>query len=146
MAPWRSRAPGGLDAIFILVEGTNIRDFNNDGYEDTVAPGTPSASFGGGQVRLDMQTFNLPSGFATARITDIIITSAGGIPQGEPFLAAATVTTASGPAQLVLLGSGVAPDVTNSADHRRSSRATSPRARFRSCSTRAARPERKGTT
>ena len=107
------KGTGGADAIFDLVEGTNIRDHDNGGYNNTIAPGTPSASFGNGQVRLDMQTFTLPSAFATARITDIILTSSGGIPQGEPFLAAATVTTASGPAQLVLLGSGVAPDVAN---------------------------------
>ena len=105
----------GADATFNLVEGTNIRDFNNDGFNNSIAPGTPSASFGNGQVRLDMQTFTLPAAFATARITDIILTSSGGSPQGNPFLAAATVTTASGPAQIVLLGSGVAPDVANSA-------------------------------
>ena len=109
------KGTGGADAVFNLVEGTNIRDFNNDGYNNTVASGTPSASFGNGQVRLDMQTFVLPSSFANARITDIILTSSGGSPQGNPFLAAATVTTASGPSQLVLLGSGVAPDVANSA-------------------------------
>ncbi len=109
------KGTGGADAVFDLIEGTNIRDYNNDGYNNTIAPGTPSASFGGGQVRLDMQTFTLPSAFATQRITDIIFTSTGGIPQGEPFLAGATVTTASGPAQLVLLGSGVAPDIANAA-------------------------------
>ncbi len=109
------KGTGGADATFSLVEGTNIRDHNNDGYENSIAPGTPSASFGNGQVRLDMQTFTLPAAFATARITDIILTSSGGVPQGEPFLAAATVTTSSGPAQLVLLGRGVAPDVTNNA-------------------------------
>ncbi len=109
------KGTNGADAVFELVEGTNIRDYNNGGYNNTIATGTPSASFGNGQVRLDMQTFTLPSAFATARITDIILTSSGADPQGEPFLAAATVTTASGPAQLVLLGSGVAPDVANSA-------------------------------
>ena len=54
------KGTGGADAVFNLVEGTNIRDFNNDGYNNTIAPGTPSASFGSGQVRLDMQTFVLP--------------------------------------------------------------------------------------
>ena len=62
-----------------------------------------------------MQTFTLPAAFATARITDIILTSRAALPQGNPFLAAATVATTSGPSQLVLLGSGVAPDVTNNA-------------------------------
>ncbi len=108
------KGTGGADATFNLVEGTNIRDYNNGPYNNTIAPGTPSASFGSGQIRLDMQTFSLPAAFATARITDIIFTSSGGTPQGNPFLAAATVTTATGPSQLVLLGSGVAPDVANS--------------------------------
>ena len=116
------KGTGGADATFNLVEGTNIRDHNNDGYENTIAPGTPSASFGNGQVRLDMQTFALPAAFATARITDIIFTSQGGTPQGNPFLAAATVATTSGPSQLVLLGSGVVPD-SRTARPRRSSRA-----------------------
>ena len=109
------KGTGGLVATFSLVEGTNIRDFNNDGYEDTIAAGTPSATFGDGQVRLDMQTLTLPSAFASATITDIILTSEGGTPQGNPFLAATTVATTSGPSQLVLLGSGVVPDSTSSA-------------------------------
>ena len=108
------KGTNGADAIFPLVEGTNIRDYNNDGYENASAAGTPSAEFGNGQVRLDMQTFVLPASFATATLTDIILTSTGGTPQGNPFMAAATVATASGPSQLVLLGSGTAPDVTNS--------------------------------
>ena len=109
------KGTGGLDATFNLVEGTNIRDYNNDGYENTIAAGTPSATFGNGQVRLDMQTFTLPAAFATATITDIILTSEGGTPQGNPFLAAATVATKSGPSQIVLLGAGVVPDSTSSA-------------------------------
>ncbi len=108
------KGTNGADAVFNLVEGVNVRDHNNDGYENNIAPGTPSAVFGNGQVRLDMQTFVLPSAFASAKLTDIILTSSGGDPQGNPFLAAATVATASGPSQLVLLGSGVAPDVASS--------------------------------
>ena len=108
------KGTGGADAVFNLVEGTNIRDYNNDGFENSVAAGTPSASFGNGQVRLDRQTFVLPAAFATARITDIIFNGTGGYPQGSPFMAAATVATSSGPSQLVLLGRGVAPDVLNS--------------------------------
>ena len=55
------KGTGGADALFQLVEGTNIRNYNNGGYSDTIAPGTPSASFGNGQVRLDLQTFVLPT-------------------------------------------------------------------------------------
>ncbi len=61
-----------------------------------------------------MQTFALPASFATARITDIILTNVSTIDsQGDPFVAAATVATSSGPSQFVLLGSGMAPDTTN---------------------------------
>ena len=98
------KGTNGADAIFDLVEGTNIRDYENDAYNNTVAAGTPSAVYGNGQTRLDMQTFVLPASFANARLTDIILTSTGGTPQGNPFLAAATVATSSGPSQFVLLG------------------------------------------
>ncbi len=84
------RGTGGADVTFNLVEGTNIRDYNNDGYNNTIASGTPSLSYGNGQVRLDMQTFVLPSAFANGRLTDIIFSDTGGIPNGDPFLAAAT--------------------------------------------------------
>ena len=100
------KGTNGADATFSLIEGTNIRDYYTFGDNNVIAPGTPSISFGGGAVHLDMQTFVLPAAFSSARLTDIILTSSGGTPQGNPFLAAATVATASGPAQLVLLGSG----------------------------------------
>ncbi len=100
---------------FNLVEGTNIRDWVNDGYNSAIAGGTPSATFDNGATRFDMQTFVLPSAFASATLTDIILTNVGGNPQGIPFLTAATVATTSGTPQLVLLGGGTAPDVTNSA-------------------------------
>src|SRR5205085_2730854 len=65
------KGTGGLDAAFSLVEGTNIRDYNNDGYNNQIAAGTPSLIFANGQVRLDTQTFALPAAFATGILTDI---------------------------------------------------------------------------
>ena len=83
---------GGADAVFNLTQGTNIRDYNNDGFNNTVAPGTPSVSFQNGQVRLDMQSFQLPASFATDTLTDIRFSGFGNYPNGLPFLAAVTVT------------------------------------------------------
>src|SRR5262249_29451347 len=103
----------GADASFDLVEGVNIRDHFNGGFNNTIAPGTPSANFG--SDRLDEQTFVLPSSFANDTLKEIILTGHGGFPQGAAFLAGLTVATASGPSALVLLGSGVAPDVASSA-------------------------------
>ena len=108
------KGANGADATFNLVEGTNIRDHYNDGYNNSIASGTPSASFGNGADRLDMQTFELPGSFANTNLTDIIFNGSGGNPQGEPFLAAVTVATGSKSSDFVLLGAGVAPDSTNS--------------------------------
>jgi hypothetical protein len=87
---------GGADATFDLVEGQNIRDHNNFVFNNTIAPGTPSVYFGGGQVRLDRQTFVLPSSFAGQTLTDIRLSGFGDNPTGEPFLAAVTVATTTG--------------------------------------------------
>src|SRR5262249_2752008 len=97
------RGLNGSDARFDLVEGTNIRDHFNGSFNNTIAPGTPSAAFGSSD-RLDGQTFVLPAAFATDTLTDIIVTGHGGNPQGEAFLAAVTVQTAGGASVPVTLG------------------------------------------
>ena len=92
------------------MQGTNIRDHNNDVYNNTIAPGTPSAEFGGGQVRLDRQTFALPSTFINATLTDIRFNGYGGFPTGEPFLAALSVSTSptgGSPGRFILPGVSV---------------------------------------
>jgi hypothetical protein len=78
-------------ARFNLVQGVNIRDHNNNIYNNTIAPGTPSASFGGGQVRLDRQEFDLPSSFIGTTLTDMRFSGYGGNPTGQPFLAAVSL-------------------------------------------------------
>ena len=99
-------ATGGLTYTVDLVEGENIRDHNNDGYNNTIGQGAlgytylGTASFGGGQVRLDEQGFVLPTAFQSATLTDIILLGYGNVPDGEPFLAAATVATSDGPVQV----------------------------------------------
>jgi hypothetical protein len=93
------KATGGLDDTVNLVEGQDIRDHNNGGYNNTIGQGNlgaiylNTASFGGGQVRLDQQGFKLPSSFQSATLTDIILLGYGNGSKGNPFLAAATVTS-----------------------------------------------------
>ncbi len=94
------KATGGLDYAVNLVEGQDIRDHNNDGYNNTIGKGdlggiyNATADFAGGQVRLDEQRFILPTSFQSATLTDIILHGTGHYPIGNPFLAAATATSA----------------------------------------------------
>ena len=61
------QATGGLDYTVNLVEGGDIRDHNNDGFNNTIGQGklggmyVGSVYYGGGQVRLDEQGFVLPA-------------------------------------------------------------------------------------
>ena len=87
---------GGAFASFDLTQGFNIRD-HFDGFFNNIVtdPTIVTADFGGG-VRLDRQTFDLPASFATETLTEIrFIGTGAGIPQGEAFLAAATVRTST---------------------------------------------------
>jgi choice-of-anchor C domain-containing protein len=92
------KATGGLDYSVNLVEGQNIRDFNNYTYNNTIGQGAlgrtylGTYSIDGGAARLDAQGFPLPSSFQSATLTDIILHGYGDNPTGTPFLAAATVT------------------------------------------------------
>jgi hypothetical protein len=95
---------GANSVTFDLIEGVNIRDHNNGNFNNTIAAGTPSAFFGGGQSRLDMQTFVLPPQFASDTLTEIIFTGTGGSGargKGNAFLAAVTVSTPE-PSSIVL--------------------------------------------
>jgi RHS repeat-associated protein len=100
------KASGGLDYSVNLVEGQDIRDFNNDGYNNTIGQGAlggtylGSVYYGGGQSRLDEQGFVLPTAFQSATLTDIILHATGNDPDGIPFLAAATVATSNGQIQV----------------------------------------------
>jgi hypothetical protein len=93
---------GGAFASFDLVEGANIRDHYDGYYCNTIADGTPSASFDGG-VRLDRQTFVLPTSFAGDTLTQIsfIGTSTSAL-AGAAFLAAMTVESVPEPSSLIL--------------------------------------------
>jgi hypothetical protein len=101
-------ATGGLEYTVDLVEGQNIRDHNQDGFNNTIGEGSLGYmyihTFGFGPVRLDEQEFVLPTAFQTATLTEIIISGTGTGFDGSPFLAAATVSTVPEPSSAVLLG------------------------------------------
>jgi hypothetical protein len=111
------KATGGLDFAVALVEGQDIRDHNNDGFNNTIGTGAAlgsiyinTFSFGNGVVRLDEQQFFLPASFNSATLTDIILNGTGSGANGEPFLAAATVSTPSAvpePASLIMTTLGL---------------------------------------
>lgn len=87
-------AKPGDTYTYVLTEGTNIRDHNNDGFCNAITSAAGTANFGGGQVRLDMQLVNLPAGFASDTLQSITFKSYGlAYPDGWPFLAAVDVST-----------------------------------------------------
>lgn len=105
-------AKAGDDVTFQIVEGNNIRDHFNDGFNNSATNIVADPFLNGvqnpaGPDRLDMQTFVLPTAFGTDTLTEIIFRGANaGNPQGEAFLAAATAQTVPEPASLTLLGLG----------------------------------------
>ncbi len=100
------KATGGLDDTVNLVEGQDIRDHNNGGYNNTIGQGklgglyVGTVAFGGTQVRFDEQEFVLPATFKSATLTDIILHGYGNNPIGAPFLAAAMVASPNGDSQV----------------------------------------------
>jgi hypothetical protein len=74
-----------------LVEGTNVRDHNNEGFENSATDITATASFADPQnpnreVRLDMYTISFGN-IGTLNSIDLIGNNA---PNGEPFIAGLT--------------------------------------------------------
>jgi hypothetical protein len=95
---------GGAYASFDLVQGTNIRDYLQNVFNNTVGSDIQSAFYG--SVRLDRQELLLPASFQGQTLTEIRFTGTGGNPSGEPFVAAITVQVPE-PSSFVLAGLGV---------------------------------------
>jgi len=77
--------------VYQLVEGTNVRDHNNDGFENSATDITATASFADPQnpnreVRLDMYTISFGN-IGTLNSIDLIGNNAA---NGEPFIAGLT--------------------------------------------------------
>jgi hypothetical protein len=102
----------GGDYVVNLVEGTNVRDHYNDGWQNIISGPTVVNAFTSpdGMDRLDMQIYNLPSSFSTQSLISIVFTNYGLGGDGQPFMAAATVATSPVPLPpaLLLFGPGFA--------------------------------------
>ena len=105
----------GETATLNLVEGTNIRDVNNDGWENSVSDPTVVSTYfnnrianpTNAQVRLDRQELVLPSTFSGDTIASISFQGdAPGFGNGDAFLAGLTVGPVPEPTPLVLSGLG----------------------------------------
>jgi hypothetical protein len=99
---------GGASASFDLTEGFNIRDHFNGFFVNTVSDPTIVTANFPGDVRLDRQTFGLPSSFATQTLTQITFTGHSAFAgEGLAFLAAATASTTAAvpePSAIALVG------------------------------------------
>ncbi|HEY4840753.1 MAG TPA: hypothetical protein VIH78_02235 [Terriglobales bacterium] len=93
----------GATWTFDPIGGTNLRDYNNGSYTDTIACQLPNgvgksatinAWVNGDGQRLDEQVFELPAAFRTQTLVSITITDNGNSGEQRSFLAAVTVSTA----------------------------------------------------
>jgi opacity protein-like surface antigen len=98
----------GISWTYQLIGGTNIRDYNNGEYTNSIdcalpnvitekagSAGTVSAFKNGEGQRLDMQLFELPTEFAGQTLASITITDNGALNVQRAILAAVTVSTAA---------------------------------------------------
>ncbi len=93
---------------FDLIQGDNIRDHFNGGFNNLINdPAIVTENFGG-NVRLDRQTFILPPTFRDETLTEIrFIGTNAGNPQGRAFLAGISVAVIPEPSGLILSASGL---------------------------------------
>jgi len=92
----------GATWTFDPVGGTNLRDYNNGSYTDSIACQLPNgvgesatinAWVNGDGQRLDEQVYELPAAFKTQTLVSITITDSGNQGEQRSFLAALTVST-----------------------------------------------------
>ena len=106
--------------VYPLIEGGNIRDHFDGGFCNQATDISGSANFGGGADRLDLNSIQLPSSFATQTLESVDFKSFGMGELGQPFLAALTVGSGSSldtatflvpvpePGELLFVGSAMA--------------------------------------
>ncbi|MFY9647848.1 MAG: hypothetical protein WAK29_21900 [Terriglobales bacterium] len=94
---------GGATWTFDPIGGTNIRDYNNGSFTNTIACHLPAgvgksatinAWVNGDGQRLDMQVYELPAAFRTQTLVSVTITDNGNVGVQRSFIAALTVSTA----------------------------------------------------
>jgi hypothetical protein len=84
----------GATVTQLLVGGVNVRDFNNDGYQNTINnTSTTQVWTNGLGQRLDRQEYVLPAAFASQVLTSVIITDTGNKDFSRAIFSALTVST-----------------------------------------------------
>jgi hypothetical protein len=84
----------GATATQPLVGGVNVRDYNNDGYQNTINnTSTVQVWTNGEGQRLDRQEYVLPAEFASQTLTSVTITDAGDSEFSRAVFSGLTVST-----------------------------------------------------
>jgi hypothetical protein len=87
----------GAHASFNLVQGFNLRDHYNGGFQNIISSNVMSLYWGASKsVRLDCQGWLLPANFYSQTLTNIQVRSFGNNPNGIATITAITIRT-SGP-------------------------------------------------
>ncbi|MGA2590436.1 MAG: hypothetical protein ABSH32_11005 [Bryobacteraceae bacterium] len=88
------RGSDGATVTAPLVGGVNVRDFNNDGFQNTINNTTTTQVWANGLgQRLDRQEYILPAAFASQVLTSVTITDTGNESFSRAILSALTVST-----------------------------------------------------
>jgi len=84
----------GATATQPLVGGVNVRDYNNDGYQNSIDnTGTIQVWTNDDGQRLDRQEYILPAAFASQVLTSVTITDAGSYDGSRAIFSALTIST-----------------------------------------------------
>jgi hypothetical protein len=101
---------GGATSTQALAGGVNVRDYNQDGYQNAVNNTTSVQVWSNGQgQRLDRQEFILPASFASQVLTSVTITDSGNETFSRAVFAGLTVSTCQSyvPARVHIAGGAV---------------------------------------
>jgi hypothetical protein len=92
-----------------LVQGVNVRDHFDDGWNNTINNKDAIAAFNIGpeRARLDMQIYSLPESFSSQTLINIRFNPADAGAGGVPFIAAATVAAIPEPETYALMLAGL---------------------------------------
>lgn len=88
----------GATATQPLVGGVNVRDYNQDGGQNTINDTSTTLAWDNGQLgqRLDRQEYILPAALASQVLTSVTITDTGNELFSRAIFAAITVSTCHG--------------------------------------------------
>ena len=95
---------GGSYAVLHFVQGFNIRDHFNGGYNNSISDPTTIATTYSGGVRLDRQVLELPSSFLADTVNEVRFSGVGRRPEGAALLVGLTFEVVPSPGAVGLLG------------------------------------------